>query len=154
MRFRQLVFWLHLVAGTIAGVVIFIMSATGVVLAFEKEIIAWAERDVRNVTVPTDARRIDLDDLLKRLRAERPGGRPTTITMDAAPNTAVLVSYGRTNTFYLDPYSGTVRDQGAKGVRAFMQTMIEWHRFLGGNPEHRALGKAVTGWGVGLAHNF
>ena len=26
-----------------------------------------------------------------------------------------------------------------------MQTMIEWHRFLGGNTERRALGKAVTG---------
>ncbi|MEI2723369.1 MAG: PepSY-associated TM helix domain-containing protein [Verrucomicrobiota bacterium] len=147
MRFRQLIFWLHLLAGVIAGIVIFIMSATGVVLAFEKEIIAWAERDIRNVTAPTGARRLDLDDLLQRLRAARPGGRPATITLDAAPNTAVLVSYGRTNTFYLDPYSGAVRDQGAKGIRAFMQTMIEWHRFLGGNPERRALGKAVTGAG-------
>ncbi|MCC6822385.1 MAG: PepSY domain-containing protein, partial [Verrucomicrobia subdivision 3 bacterium] len=147
MRFRQLIFWLHLLAGVIAGIVIFIMSATGVVLAFEKEIIAWAERDIRNVTAPTGARRLDLDDLLQRLRAARPGGPPATITLDAAPNTAVLVSYGRTNTFYVDPYSGAVRDQGAKGIRAFMQTMIEWHRFLGGNPERRALGKAVTGAG-------
>ena len=147
MRFRQLVFWLHLIAGTVAGVVILIMSATGVVLAFEKELIAWAERDVRRVTVPAGTPRLDLDELLKRLREERPGGRPTTITLEADANTAVLVGYGRTNTFYLDPYSGAVRDQGASGVRAFMQTMIEWHRFLGGNTERRALGKAVTGAG-------
>ena len=114
MRLRQLIFWLHLTAGVVAGIVIFIMSATGVALAFEKEIMAWAEREVRNVTVPTDARRLDLDDLLKRLREERPGGRPTTITLDVDANAAVLVSYGRTNTFYVDPYSGAVRDQGAR----------------------------------------
>jgi len=145
MRLRQFIFWLHLIAGVLAGIVIFIMSATGVALAFEKEIIAWAERDVRNVTVPIDVRRLDLDDLLKRLREERPGGRPATITLDADADAAVLVSYGRTNTFYVDPYSGAVRDQGAKGIRAFMQKMIEWHRFLGGNPERRAIGKAITG---------
>jgi len=145
MRFRPLIFWLHLIAGVVAGVVIFIMSATGVLLAFEKEIIAWAERDVRRVAVPTDAPRMDLGDLLKKLREERPGGRPSTITLEADANAAVLVSFSRTNTFYVDPYSGAVRDQGAKGVRAFMQTMIEWHRFLGGNTERRAIGKAVTG---------
>lgn len=145
MRLRQLIFWLHLIAGVVAGIVIFIMSATGVALAFEKEIMAWAEREVRSVTAPTDARRLGLNDLLKRLREARPGGRPATITLAADANTAVLVSYGRTNTFYLDPYSGAVRDQGAKGIRAFLQTMIEWHRFLGGGTERRALGKAVTG---------
>lgn len=145
MRFRQLVFWLHLIAGAVAGVVILIMSATGVVLAFEKEIIAWAERDVRYVTVPANTPRRDLDELLKRLRVERPGGSPGIIALDADPNVAVFVGYGRTNAFYLDPYSGAVRDQGATGVRAFMQTMIEWHRFLGGNTGRRALGKAVTG---------
>src|SRR6187397_2070579 len=113
------------------------MSATGVALAFEKEIMAWAERDVRHVTVPADTPRLDLDDLLKRLREERPGGRPSTITLDSDANAAVLVSLGRTNTFYLDPYTGAVRNLGAKGVREFMQTMIEWHRFLGGNTERR-----------------
>ena len=50
-KFRKILFWLHLIAGVVAGVIIFIMSATGVALAFEKEIIAWAERDVRRVTV-------------------------------------------------------------------------------------------------------
>ncbi len=47
MPVRKIIFWLHLIAGVVAGIVILIMSATGVALAFEKEIIAWAERDVR-----------------------------------------------------------------------------------------------------------
>ncbi|HEX5222827.1 MAG TPA: PepSY-associated TM helix domain-containing protein [Verrucomicrobiae bacterium] len=148
MRFRQITFWLHLIAGIIAGVVIFIMSATGVALAFEKEIIAWAERDVRRVVPPQpDTQRLGLDELLNTLREQRPGGRPSTITLDSDANAAVLISFGRTNTFYVDPYTGAIRDQGAPRVRAFMQTMIAWHRFLGGNAERRAVGKAITGAG-------
>jgi uncharacterized iron-regulated membrane protein len=146
MRFRQLIFWLHLIAGLVAGVVILVMSATGAALAFEKEIIAWAEQDVRRVTAPeTRVSRFSLDELLDRLREQRPGQRPSAITLDSDANAAVLVSLGRTNTYYLDPYSGEIRPQGARNVRAFMQTMIEWHRYLGGNTERRALGKAVTG---------
>jgi uncharacterized iron-regulated membrane protein len=40
---RKAVFWLHLVAGVVAGVIILVMSATGVLLAYEKQISAWAD---------------------------------------------------------------------------------------------------------------
>ena len=58
MSFRKLIFWLHLIAGVIAGAVILIMCVTGVALAFEKEIIAWAERDVRRISPPPNAARL------------------------------------------------------------------------------------------------
>jgi len=146
MAFRKIIFWLHLIAGVVAGVVIFIMSATGVALAFEKEIVAWAERDVRRVTPPTpDARPLGLEVLHAKLREQRPGERPTVITLEADPNLAVAAGYGRTNAFYLDPYSGAIREQGAQKTRAFLQTMIAWHRFLGAGEERRAIGKAITG---------
>lgn len=145
-KLRKLIFWLHLLAGVIAGVVILIMSVTGAALAFEKEIVAWAERDVRRVPPPAaDAKSLSLDDLLSRVQEKKPGERPSGLTLDADPNTAVLVSFGRTNAFYVNPYTGEVREQGAKGVRAFMQVMIDWHRYLGGHGEKRALGKAITG---------
>jgi len=143
---RKVIFWLHLIAGVIAGVVILIMSVTGAALAFEKEIIAWAERDARQVAVPTAATaRLSLDNLLAQAREKNSGGRPSGITLDADPNIALLVSFGRTNSFYVNPYTGEVREPGASGTRAFMQTMIEWHRYLGGQDDKRALGKAITG---------
>ena len=146
MSFRRFIFWLHLTAGILAGVVIFIMTASGMVLAFEKELVAWAERDVRYVTVPANAPRLNLDDLLKKLREAHPGGgRPSTIALDSDPNAAVVVSFGRTNIFYINPCTGAVREQSASSVREIMQKLLEWHRFLGGNTERRALGKAVTG---------
>ena len=52
-KLRKVIFWLHLTAGLVAGLVIAIMCFTGAALAFEKDIIAWAERDVRRVTPPS-----------------------------------------------------------------------------------------------------
>lgn len=145
-KLRKIIFWLHLLAGLIAGVIILIMCVTGAALAFEKEIVAWAERDVRRVAPPSaDAARLPLEELLTRVKDLKPGERPSGITLDANPNVAIFVSFGRTNAFYVNPYSGEVREQGAKGARAFMHMMIDWHRYLGGHDERRALGKAITG---------
>jgi uncharacterized iron-regulated membrane protein len=145
MTMRKAFFWLHLIAGVVAGVVILVMSATGVALAFEKEIIAWAERDVRRVTPPADAKRLPLEELLAKVRAAQPEARPAGVTVYADPGIATLVSIGRTNGFHVNPYSGEVAPQGAHGTRALMQTMIEWHRYLGRHDTQRPLGKAITG---------
>jgi uncharacterized iron-regulated membrane protein len=145
-KFRKVIFWLHLIAGVVAGVIIFIMSATGVALAFEKDIVAWMERDVRRVTPTADAKPLGLDVLLAKLREQRSGERPSAIVLEADPTLAVAVSYGRTNAFYVNPYSGEIQEQGAKGTREFMHVMIDLHRYLGGHEEKpRALGKAITG---------
>ena len=41
---RAVIFWMHLAAGTTAGVVILIMSVTGVALTYEKQMIERADR--------------------------------------------------------------------------------------------------------------
>jgi uncharacterized iron-regulated membrane protein len=71
MTFRKSIFWLHLAAGLIAGTVIAILCLTGTALAFEKEIIAYAERDARRIESPApDAARLPLADLLNRVGLE------------------------------------------------------------------------------------
>ena len=42
--FRSILFWMHLAAGAFAGVVVLIMSVTGVALTYEKQMIEWADR--------------------------------------------------------------------------------------------------------------
>ena len=42
--FRTVLFWIHLAIGAAAGIVIFIMSVTGVALTYEKQLIEWADR--------------------------------------------------------------------------------------------------------------
>ncbi len=41
---HKIIFWSHLLAGVIGGTVIFIMSATGVILMYERQLVEYAER--------------------------------------------------------------------------------------------------------------
>lgn len=146
MSFRKTIFWAHLVAGVVAGAVIGVMSFTGVTLAFEKEIIAWAERDLRRAApAQADEARLPLQDLVARVREAKPEMRPSGITVYADPALAVTMSMGRTNSVYVNPYNGEIKSQGAEGWRAFLHTMNDWHRWLGREGDQRARGKAVTG---------
>lgn len=146
MSLRKVIFWLHLAAGVVAGIVILIMSATGVALAFEKEIVAWAERGQRIVAAPSsDAKAKTLDELLAAVREANPERRPSAITVEADRTQAVAFGFGRTNTVYGNPYTGALAEGGAAGLRDFMRVMIEWHRVLGRTEGSRNTGKAITG---------
>lgn len=146
MNVRKLFFWLHLVAGVVAGVVILIMSVTGAAIAFEKDLVAKAEQEVRKVAVPApNATRLELDELLSRAKEKAGGAKPSAVTVFADPQAAVSMSFRRTNAFYANPYTGELSEQGAKGTRAFMHVMTDWHRWLGQHGDGRAVGKAITG---------
>ena len=42
--FRKTIFWLHLACGVSAGVVVLMMSVTGVVLTYERQAQVWEDR--------------------------------------------------------------------------------------------------------------
>ena len=145
--FRQILFWLHLIAGLISGLVIAILCFTGTVLAFEKQWVAWSERDARQITPPAaDSTRLPLEGLRARLRTAHPDARPTSFIVQRDPTAAVAVLVGRGGPYYLDPYTGEIREPASKAVSAFMQTMVSWHRYLGFAGEtSRPRGKLVNG---------
>lgn len=145
MSIRPFIFWLHLAAGVVAGLVIAVMSFTGAVFAFEKQLIAWAERESRLVPIESNRMVLSIDELVRLSMEPQPAKRPSAITIVNDPQVAVKLSFGRTNSAYLNPYTGTVQPASGAGMRAFMREMIEWHRFLGRHDEQRTWGKAVTG---------
>ena len=53
---RKVLFWMHLTAGVVCGIVILIMCVTGASLAFEKQINAWLERSDARVVPAARAR--------------------------------------------------------------------------------------------------
>lgn len=147
MRFRDFVFWIHLVAGVVCGLVIGLMCLTGTMLAFEKELTAWAERDVRRVAAPAPgAVRLPLDELERRFRAAYPEAKPASIVVTNDPQAAVAFSVGRVGGFYADPYTGEIRRPESTRMAQAMQTAMELHRYLGfSGAESRPRGKLVTG---------
>ena len=146
MKLRKIIFWLHLTAGVAAGAVILVMSVTGVLLAFERQIVAFAERDTRTVTPPApDAPRLSLDTLVAKAREAVPAGTPSGLTLAADPTAATVVNFGREQTVFVDPYTGTVRDNGVTATRDFFRVVTDWHRWLGTDDDSREIGRAVTG---------
>lgn len=148
MTFRTVLFWTHLVAGLLAGLVIGIMCFTGTVLAFEQEIVAWAERDARRVTAPApDAARLPLAGLQHNVRAAQPDFRPTSLTLERDPAAAVTFTAGRSVHLYANPYTGEARRPASATVRDFMASMTSWHRYLALTGDQRPLGKLINGIG-------
>lgn len=144
--FRSILFWAHLAAGLIAGLFIGIMCFTGTVLAFEDEIVAWAERDARQVTPPaTDATRLPLADLQRKLREAQPDFRPTGVVLLNDPEAAITFNAGRDEGIYVNPYTGEVRQPSSTKTHDFMHLMVAWHRFLGREDEQRPVGKLING---------
>ena len=62
MKLRTLLFWTHLTAGLVAGIVILIMSVTGTLLTFQQSVLKVIERSQRFVEVPAGAGRLDVAD--------------------------------------------------------------------------------------------
>src|SRR5262245_13126352 len=123
MTVRSTLFWIHLTVGVVSGIIIAVMSLTGTALAFEKELIAWSERDARRISPPADdAARQPLESLLAKVREKQPG-MPTSVTVYADPTVATAVSFGRTNTLYVDPYRGQIREPASRTMRDFMAVM-------------------------------
>ncbi|HXH12750.1 MAG TPA: PepSY-associated TM helix domain-containing protein [Alphaproteobacteria bacterium] len=146
MRLRTLIFWLHLAAGVVAGSVILIMSVTGVLLAFERQIVAATERSLRAVQPPaSDAPRLGLDAAVARARQALPDGMPTSVTLHADPTAAIAVAFEAERLVFVNPYTGAVLGEGATRLRRTFHALTDWHRWLGMYGEGRATGRSITG---------
>jgi uncharacterized iron-regulated membrane protein len=146
MKLRTILFWAHLTAGVVAGSVILNMSVTGALLTFQQTVLRIVERSQRTVVPPgPDARRLDADLLLARVREGVPGAHPMTVTLESDPHVAVAVALGTQGTVFVDPYTGAIRGFGSVRARAFYRTVTSWHRYLGVEGERRATARAITG---------
>jgi uncharacterized iron-regulated membrane protein len=144
--FRRLIFWTHLIIGVAAGIVVFIMSATGVLLTYEKQIVAWADTSGYDAGPPApEAARLPIETLVAKVRAERPDLNIGTVTVKADANAPVSVAAGREDTVFVNAYTGAVLGGGSPGVRSFFRGVTDWHRWLAMAGDNRATGRAITG---------
>ena len=143
--FRSLIFWMHLIAGVAAGVVVIIMSITGVALAYEKQMLEWADRGAWTAPSQTDARHLPPETLLAGVVEARPGAAPTGVTLRANPAAPATVTIDGNKSLLIDPYTGAVIGEPPSGLRDFFRTMTVWHRYLALEGASRATGRAVTG---------
>src|SRR5688572_30559178 len=105
MNLRKFFFWCHLLAGVSGGVVILIMSFTGVLLTYERQIIAWADRGYRSAPPSPGISRLPIETLLARFRQDQPDTAPATITLRADPAAPLAIASLGGRTVYVDKYT-------------------------------------------------
>jgi uncharacterized iron-regulated membrane protein len=137
---RRLFFWTHLILGTAAAVVILIMSVTGVLLMYERQMIQWADRGYRSTQTGA---RLTPETLVNRIGAQT-GSIPDSLTLRSDPEAPAEASHGP-RVVYADVYSGRVLGEGSSRVRRFFRVVTDWHRWLALEGSSRQLGRAVTG---------
>lgn len=143
MTLRKTIFWAHICAGLAAGLIVAVMSATGVAIAFEHEILGWLDRDVRRASVAGEPRSIE--ELEAAVAAQRPDFKTTTIVIPRAPDEAYEFRAGREGALFVEPYSGAVREPASTGAHDVMHVLEDWHRWLGLEGEGQKVGKLITG---------
>src|SRR5215467_14660620 len=143
MTARRILFWIHLSAGCLAGIVILTLSITGILLAYKRQILASSDQRFLQQPV-AGAQRLPLETLLAGVRSQSPQP-PTGITLRADPRAPVAFDLGRERTVFVDPYSGQILGEQSPRLRKFLSDVEGIHRWLGTSPENRATGRAITG---------
>ncbi|MBC7898288.1 MAG: PepSY domain-containing protein [Cytophagaceae bacterium] len=143
---RTVLFWTHLVIGLSAGVLILIMSLTGVMLGAERQMIAWIDDAPRVATVPPTPR-LALDSLLALRGIERQD--LATAVVKADPHEVVLLRFKERERapMSVNPYTGEDLSvaPGGKG-QVFFSALRRWHRWVGVTSEEaRATARMFTG---------
>lgn len=142
---RRLLFWTHLACGLVAGVVIAIMSFTGVAIAFEAEILAWIDRDVARITAPAGAAPKPLAELQAAVAAAHPDFQTTTIVVPRDPEAAYTFRAGREGQLYVNPHTGVAVAPRSGRAHDFLHALEDWHRWLGRDGDRRPVGRIING---------
>ncbi|GHB02088.1 hypothetical protein GCM10009069_26090 [Algimonas arctica] len=142
MSFRKIMFWSHLVAGVAAGVFILLMSVTGVLLTYEKNMVNMARNSV-NIAVRNDAQRLSFDSLADRARTLDRAGASLIVSRN--PDAPVLIQQRGQDPILLNPYTGDQITDPSHKLDAFFGTVTQLHRWLAMTGESRNTGRAITG---------
>jgi uncharacterized iron-regulated membrane protein len=142
-----MLFWLHLVTGCVTGAVILLMSLTGVLLTYERQVLAWLDRGPARVAAPAGAARLPVEALMESVRRQRGTLSDTaTLTLRSDPREPAEIRAGREGAVYVNPYNGEIlKVSGNSGARTFYQKTTAWHRWLGVEGTGRATARAITG---------
>jgi uncharacterized iron-regulated membrane protein len=138
---RKVFFWIHLVAGIGAAVPLVAMAVTGILLAFEHQIVAFDQRGSVRVA-PSPGSRLSLDTLAWRALGPD-ASKATMVAVQADPLRTIEFRRGKDGAVRVDPMTGNVvwRSGALQSGFALVERL---HRWLGS----RETGGKVTGVAV------
>jgi len=145
--FRRLIFWDHLIVGATAGLVVLTMSVTGVLLAYERQIMAWADTRGYDTRPPVSATGVGVAVAGERCsRACVRRGRISRRRPSPCGGKRMRRSHRRRTRRDAVVNATPARCSEALTRRAcFFRGVTDWHRWLGMGGEQRAIGRRSPG---------
>jgi len=140
---RKTLFWAHLAVGIITGIVVLILCVTGAILAFEKQIEDWAERDPR-ATPPAGATELLSPDVLIANARRVETDKAVNIEWLGDPQMPVRIRYAKQPFVMVNGWSGEVIGRGAVSLRGFFRWITQLHVGL--------VGKVTGHWIVDVSN--
>jgi uncharacterized iron-regulated membrane protein len=145
MKLRPIIFWSHLVTGVLAGLVVLMMSVTGVLLTYERQIIDWAEQS-NALESNEDRVLLSADELVAVGREAEPDGKRISLAFKQDSDALVKIGIDRNSHLLVDPYSGSILHTGDTEAKGFFDTIMYIHRWFALSGDSRATGRAITGF--------
>lgn len=142
-NFRNIVFWLHLAGGCVAGVVILTMAVTGALLSFEHQITRWVEAPAVLESHPGTVADAKLEPILEALKNSG-RGLPSELVLHNSTKAPVEARFGRQAVLFLNPWTSEVIGQPSESARSFFASVERIHRSLGLGMQN-AMGRGIVG---------
>jgi len=139
---RNIVFWLHLVGGCVAGVVILTMSVTGALLAFERQITVAVDTPVVLQSQPGTVSETKLEPILAVLQNSG-RGVPNELVLHNSAKAPVEARFGRQSTLFINPWTAEIVGQPNESLREFFGSVERIHRSLGLGMQN-AMGRGIA----------
>ncbi|GGI79979.1 PepSY-associated TM helix domain-containing protein [Shewanella gelidii] len=144
MNIRKTLFWVHLIFGCGAALFIFLMSLTGVVLTYERQIINAAAQSDYPLPPEVNAQRLSLDELAI-IALDYPTKKAPKVVLTQGQNAPVMIKDGRKTIAHLNPFSGAEIAPPAAGVKSFFAKVRAFHRWLTLDGKFSQTGRWING---------
>jgi len=138
---KKVVFWLHLSAGLLAGLVVLVLAVTGVIMSFERQIL---EANT-GVTVKQGPATVGPEAILAAQAEAKPAASGVTFNSD--PEKPAVVQFGRGKSLFVDPYTAESLGEGNATLKKFFAWTLTLHRWLAQEGDTREVGKNIIGVG-------
>lgn len=160
MSLRRILFQTHWIVGITAGLVLAVVGATGALLSFEPQIVAFVDREARQVE-QGDSTPLAAPELLARIVSAHPEKRIVALNIIRKPSESARVTFApsiehtavnaeagraRGEQRYVNPYTGVLLAATPGGAEMFFRDVRQLHRWLMlGELGNRDAGRQIVG---------
>ncbi len=129
MGARRLLFWIHLFVGMVFGVGVAFLASTGCILAFQPQIIRFAERGVQSIT-PASGQVCAAPSALLTAAQQQSRQRVSGVQLFSDPRVPTRVTVQDNTTLLIDSCTGRILGRGASRVQVFFDSVRDLHRWV------------------------